>query len=133
LGVAQTLTVGGYNYQTVGSSSDPLTCTNGVTTQALPSTEMPYKTTVCRNYAVTSVTQNGVAISPTITQTGIDGTKAEQTTISSPLINNTDVIGIIFGTPADTTQTSTCSYSTVCKGNSSNCTTTYTITADDCP
>jgi hypothetical protein len=82
---------------------------------------------------VTSVTLNGAVISPTLTQNGTDGSKAETTTISSPLINNTDVVGIIFGTPADTTQTSTCSYSTVCKGNSSNCTTTYSITADDCP
>jgi type IV pilus modification protein PilV len=137
LGVGQTLTVGNYNYQTVGTSSDALSCFDGTTTTALPDAQKPYATKVCRNYAVTSVTLNGAVISPTLTQNGTDGSKAETTTISSPLINNTDVVGIIFGSPVDTPQPSTCSVSTVtqCKGKSGNCTTTttYSVTAEDCP
>ena len=131
LGVSQTITVGGYNYQTPGTSSTPISCSNGTTTQALPSSQMPYATKICRNYAVSSVTLNGTAVATTITQSGTDGYKAETSsfTLGSPAINNSDVLGIILGNPVDTTQPSTCSYS--CKGQSSNC--TYTVTADDCP
>jgi type IV pilus modification protein PilV len=132
LGVSQTLTVGNYNYQTAGTSTTALTCSNGLATTTYAG---PYATKICRNYSVTSVTVNGTAVATSITQGGTDGTKGETSsfTLGLPVINNTDVLGIVLGTPVDTVQPLTCSYSTVCKGNSGNCTTTYEVTSDECP
>jgi type IV pilus modification protein PilV len=134
LGVAQTLTVGNYNYQQAGTSTAALSCSNGTTTIAYSGPA--YATKICRNYAVTGVSINGTSalgalapVSPT------EGKRGESTsfTLGSPAINNGDVLGITFGTPVDTTQPLTCSYTTVCKGQSNNCTTTFQVTSEDCP
>lgn len=139
LGVSQTITVGNYNYDIPGTSSTPISCTNGVTPVTYSG---PYATKVCRNYAVTSVTLNGAAVSTSLVQNGIDGQKAETTTftVSSPVINNGDTLGIVFGAPVDTQQPIlSCSYTTVtsCTGHGSNkvCTpkTTYDVVSNDCP
>jgi type IV pilus modification protein PilV len=137
LAAPQTITVGQYNYATTGTSSTALTCTNGAG-GSLTYTG-PYATKVCRNYAVSSVTVNGttVATGP-LTPTGTDGLLAETTsfTFSSPVLTGTtgNTMNITFGTPVDTVQPSTCTYSTVCKNKTcTQTTTTYTVVAPACP
>lgn len=132
---SQSLTIGNYNYQTTGSSTTTLSCTNGL--GGTLSYSGPYTTKICRNYSVSSVTQNGsVVVAGPLTPNGTDGLLSETTTIPSIAIANGDVIGIIFGTPVDTQQANTCTYTTVttCNKGGNNCSTSnvFTVTANDC-
>jgi type IV pilus modification protein PilV len=137
---AQSYTVGQYNYATTGTSTTPISCSNGVTTVTYtPPSSNPYQTKICRNYAVSSVALNGTTlVTGPLTQNGTDGVQGETTTFTlpSPIVTN-DVLGITFGTPVDTVQPLTCSYSTVttCNNGGHNCTTStqYTVTSNPCP
>jgi hypothetical protein len=137
---AQSYTVGQYNYATTGTSTTPISCSNGTTTVTYtPANNNPYTTKICRNYAVSSVALNGaVLLTGPLTPNGTDGVKAETTTFALPsAIVTGNVLNITFGTPVDTVQPLTCSYSTatVCNSQGHNCgpVTQYTVTSDPCP
>jgi len=139
LGASQTITIGNYNYQVNGTSTAALTCTNGLG-GTLAYSGSAYQTKTCRNYAVSSVSLNGTqVVSGPLSPNGTDGLKAESTSfsLSSPALNNNDVLGITFSTPVDTQQPLTCNYTTVttCNNGGHNCSTstTFTVTSNDCP
>lgn len=129
----QTFTVGQYNYGYVGSSSAAISCSNGATTVTYTG---PYPTQVCRNYAVSTVSLNGTTnLTGPLSPNGTDGVVGETTTFTMP---NSIVTGnnlqITFGTPVDTVQPATCTYSTVCKNKScTQTTTTYSVVSSPCP
>ena len=130
---AQAYTVGQYNYALTGTSTAPISCSNGVDPAITytPANNKPYTTKICRNYAVSSVALNGTAlVTGPLTPNGTDGVQAETTTFTLPsAIVTNDVLGITFGTPVDTVQPLTCSYS--CNNGGNNC--QYTVTSDPCP
>jgi hypothetical protein len=124
-GQAQALTIGNYNYQIDGTSSAPLSCSGKDGAKTYPGTS--YVTRVCRNYAVTAVSKNNTALSLSLNVSN-EGSTEETTTINFTNVANGDALGITFGAPTDTTQTTYCSYS----GNGSQLN-QYQVATADCP
>jgi type IV pilus modification protein PilV len=121
-GVPVTLRLKGYNYAlTVGSDPTSATCTGpyGNKTLYAASTNTNYlagKQTTCKNYAVSAVNVNGVAVAGpfAVASTGSpstpNGSLTEYTTISLPVVNADDVVNITTSTEADSLPPPTCTY-----------------------
>ena len=121
-GVPVTLLMKGYNYAlTTLSESAPLSCTGPSTAKTLTSSStsnnlLAGKQTVCKNYGVSAVNVNGVAVTGpfTVQSTGTPGTPngslSEYTTIGLPAVNANDVVNITTSTEADYLPAATCSY-----------------------
>lgn len=127
LGGTQTLTFGNYNYEKVGTSNAPITCSNGVGgTKAWSGTS--YSTKICRDYAVTGVTGGGTA---TILAAASPGVKAETTAVQlSGVVDNAQIV-VTFGAPTDTLQPTTCAWSTKkVKGQTVD---VFVVTSPNCP
>ena len=126
-GDAMNITVANYNYQINRTTTDDVTCVDSNGADPLPYPGSSYTEKVCRNYAVTGVTRNDVAIGATISASNA-GSVGETTTVGAGTVSQGDVIGLTFGTPSDTEQPVTCTY----KGKGTNIN-QYTITVEDCP
>ena len=121
------ITIANYNYQINGTSTAALTCydEDGLNPKTYPGTS--YTTKTCRNYAVTGVTRNGVAVTG-ILSVANGGLVGETSTASVPTVEEGDVIGMTFGTPSDSAQTVVCEY----KGNGNNLN-KFQVAVADCP
>jgi prepilin-type N-terminal cleavage/methylation domain-containing protein len=121
-GVPVTLRLKGYNYAlTTLTNSGAVTCTGPYGNKTLNSTDtntnfLVNKQTTCKNYAVSAVDVNGVAVAGpyTVASTGTPGTPngslTEYTSISLPAINADDVVNITTSTEADSYPAATCTY-----------------------
>jgi prepilin-type N-terminal cleavage/methylation domain-containing protein len=121
-GVPVTLRLKNYNYaQTTPTQSPSITCTGpsgGVllTATSTNTNWLAGKQTVCKNYAVSAVDINNVAVAGpfSVQSTGTpatpNGSLTEYTTISLPAVNVNDVINITASTEADYLPATTCTY-----------------------
>ena len=126
IGDTQKLTIANYNYQINAASSATLTCTGGGGDKPYPGTS--YTTKTCRNYAVSGVTLDNVAVTSTLSVSN-SGSVNETTAISLPAVVQGGSIVITFGSPTDTVQTPVCTYN----GNKGDNLNQYNITVEDCP
>jgi hypothetical protein len=121
-GVPVTLRLKGYNYAlTTMTNSGAVTCTGPYGNKTLTSTDtntnfLLNKQTTCKNYAVSTVDVNGVAVAGphAVASTGTpgapNGSLTEYTSISLPAINANDVVNITTSTEADSYPAATCTY-----------------------
>jgi prepilin-type N-terminal cleavage/methylation domain-containing protein len=121
-GVPVTLLLRNYNYAlTTYGQAASVVCTgpSGNKTLTPTSTNTNFllnAQTTCKNYVVTGVTLNNVAvpgpfpIASTRTPGAPDGSLTEYTTLSLPAVNVNDVVGITMGSQADTLPAPTCTY-----------------------
>jgi prepilin-type N-terminal cleavage/methylation domain-containing protein len=121
-GVPVTLVLKGYNYAlTTTGNSTSINCTgpSGVKVLTSSSTNtnlLVGKQTVCKNYAVSAVDVNAVAVPGpfAVGSTGSpgspNGSLTETTTISLPAININDVVNITTSNEADVLPPATCTY-----------------------
>jgi type IV pilus modification protein PilV len=121
-GVPVTLRLKSYNYAlTTPTQSPSITCTGPsggilLTATSTNSNLLAGKQTVCKNYAVTSVNINGVAVAgpfgvqSTGTPAAPNGSLTEFTTISLPAVGVNDVVNITMGSEADYLPATTCTY-----------------------
>jgi hypothetical protein len=136
----------GYNYALVTSAESPsLDCTGPsgpkrLTATSTSNNQLLGKQTTCKNYAVSGVSVNGVAVAgPYPVQSSgspaaANGSLTEYTSISLPAINANDVVNITTSSEADYLPLATCSYvaadlngSGIWKNNASP-----TVTAGSC-
>ena len=126
IGDGQAITVAKYNYQINGTSTAALSCSGGSGAKNYPGTSHVTKT--CRNYAVSGLTLNGVALTGGTSVTN-DGSVDETTTVTLSAVAEGDVVGVTFAdNPVDSQRSTTCTYN----GNGNNLN-QYTITTSECP
>ena len=121
-GVPVILRLKAYNYVLATyANSGALTCTGPSGNKILTSTDtnsnkLAGKQATCKNYGVTAVDVNGVAVAGPypIASSGSpsspNGSFAEYTTISLPAINANDVVNITMSNEADYLPPATCTY-----------------------
>jgi hypothetical protein len=121
-GVPVTLRLKNYNYTpTTPTQSPSITCTGpsgGVllTASSTNTNWLAGKQTICKNYAVSSVNLNSVAVSGpfSVQSTGSpgspNGSLTEYTTIALPAVNVNDVVNITMSSEADFLPIATCTY-----------------------
>jgi hypothetical protein len=121
-GVPVTLRLKAYNYAlSTYTDSGAITCTGPSGNKTLTSTDtngnrLAGKQATCKNYAVSAVSVNGVAVTGPfpVASTGTPGTPngslTEYTTISLPAINANDVVGLTLSSESDYLPAATCTY-----------------------
>ena len=121
-GVPVRLVLRGYNYGlTTAGNSNSVTCTGPSGNKVLTSTSttvnlLAGKQTVCKNYVVSAVNVNGIAVAgpfavgSTGSPSSPNGSMTETTTIDLPPINRNDVITLTTGNEADVLPPATCTY-----------------------
>jgi prepilin-type N-terminal cleavage/methylation domain-containing protein len=122
LNVPVTMLLRNYNYAlSTYTQASTATCTGPSGSKFLSPTStntnyLLYAQTTCKNYAVTGVTLNGVAVAGAFpidsvrTPAAPDGSLTEYTTISLPPVTQNDVVGITMDAQADSLPPPVCTY-----------------------